>query len=611
MTATPGSRLTPGELARNTVITARLVGEHLHDDPMMLLFQSTRRLPRRIVRPMAAIAKRLANVTKRRGGLAFAAWAAGNDGEAQQIVAAGLESRAASRGPEHSRDTRWLGEIALQLGLADAAEQYAAMLAPESRAGRGLRSRLRWYRGDMSGALGALSGTSRSESRSRRRLASEIATMDAGWSPSLVERGAYDESKPDDAKTRILHLLTNSLPHTFSGYTMRSHAVLRAQAAAGMQPTAVTRLGYPVAIGAPLANTLDIVDDIDYYRLLPAKMAETPAARLQQQATLLAQLVDDLRPGILHTTTHFTNALVAKAVARSRGIPWVYEVRGLLEDTWAAGRADPVAALESERYRAFKAKETECMLDADLVVTLGAPMRDLLIERGVPADKTIVVPNAIDDRLLDFDDIAPAEARAALDLPRDGIWVGTVSSLVDYEGLDTLVDAVASARTSGRDVRLLIVGDGVSRSRLMQKAQDAGLGTAAVFTGRVPKSATPDYFRALDVFCVPRRDLPVCRMVSPLKPVEAMGMRRPLIVSDLPALAELIDDGRNGIAVAPDDAAAFAHAIAKLGDDPAVRRSMGESGHRQVRQQRTWSQNAAKYQRAYESLRPAIARTAR
>ena len=92
-------------------------------------------------------------------------------------------------------------------------------------------------------------------------------------------------------------------------------------------------------VGIPWARREDVVDGIAYNRLLPRRLAGDAAARLDQYARLLAAEVERLRPAALHTTTHFTNALVVRSVAEAFGLPWVYEVRGQRADSWAATRA--------------------------------------------------------------------------------------------------------------------------------------------------------------------------------------------------------------------------------------------------------------------------------
>ena len=142
-------------------------------------------------------------------------------------------------------------------------------------------------------------------------------------------------------------------------------------------------------------------------------------------------------------------------------------------------------------------------------------LRDDLVARGLSPDRVTVVPNAVDDALLDpARDLSAREARARLGLPEDGLWVGTVTSVVDYEGLDLLVRAVAELRSEGRDIRAAIVGDGTARPALLELVDSLGLTDAVVLPGRVPSSTAHDWHRALDIFAVPRRDSEVTRTVT-------------------------------------------------------------------------------------------------
>ncbi|WNB85187.1 glycosyltransferase [Cellulomonas sp. ATA003] len=402
----------------------------------------------------------------------------------------------------------------------------------------------------MSEAI-ALAGGPTGSAHLRDRLDSEARTLEPGWWPRLpVTGGSVGTGAPltSDDGVAAFHVLTNSLPHTQSGYTLRSHAVLTAQRDAGIRVEAATRLAYPVSIGVLHARHCDTVDGIAYRRAIPVRTARHAEDRAQQTAELLLPHVERFRPHVLHTTTNFANALVTRALAERLGVPWVYEVRGLLEETWVAGRptaAERERADRSERHRLLRARETEMARAADAVVTLSATLRDELVDRGVPAGTITVVPNGVDTELLTRRS-SPSAARHVVGLPGEGFWVGTVSSLVDYEGLDTLIDAVVELRRRGVDARALVVGDGVSRPHLERRAALAGLGAHAVFTGRVPRHLAPDHHEALDVFVVPRRDLQVCRKVTPSKPLEAMAVGRPVVVSDVPALAELVEPHGSG-----------------------------------------------------------------
>src|SRR5699024_2348616 len=351
----------------------------------------------------------------------------------------------------------------------------------------------------------------------------------------------------------VLHLLTNSLPHTQSGYSLRSHNILTALRAHGIESIALTRTGYPVMVGKLLCADEDVIDGIRYRRTLPDRLADTPEERLEQEVDEALRIVREFRPHVLHATTDYRTALVAQAVSAATGIPWVLEVRGLMEKTWIASLpSDDLQrrAAESEKVRRIAEIEGELARSASAVMTLGRTMAEVLHVRGVAPQRITQVPNGIDASLLD-EDMSPDQARSAVaaDLPPGAIAVGAVSALVDYEGFDTLLRTVAqvlrdeSAPAHVREqLHVVLAGDGTAAPQLAELARDLDLEDRVLMPGRVPRAEARHWAQALDVVIVPRKDLEVSRTVTPQKPVEAMALGRPVVVSDLPALRETITD---------------------------------------------------------------------
>jgi glycosyltransferase involved in cell wall biosynthesis len=157
-------------------------------------------------------------------------------------------------------------------------------------------------------------------------------------------------------------------------------------------------------------------------------------------------------------------------------------------------------------------------------------------------------------------------------------------------------------RAEGSPVRVLLVGDGAERPALLAQVEQLGLGDRAALPGRVGPTAAMAAYCALDVFVVPRRDVRVAQLVTPLKPVEAMALGVPVIASRLPALAELLADGRAGLLVPPEDPRALADAIARIRGDTALRADLLAAGRDEVAQRRTWQQVARSYRKLYEQL---------
>ncbi len=396
---------------------------------------------------------------------------------------------------------------------------------------------------------------------------------------------------------RVLHLVTNGVPYKQAGYTVRTRKLTEAQRAAGLDPHVVTRIGFPVAQGVLDARPSQIVGGVPQHRLLPPWLPYGQAALLTRNAELAARLVERLRPAVLHAATDHGNGRVALALREAYGLPVVYEVRGFLEETWLTQA--PGRSRDDATYRARRELETRCMREADLVLTLGAAMRAEIVARGVPADRVLIAPNAVDEEFL-----APppdgAPLRARLGIAPDEFVVGTVSSLTPYEGIDTLLLAGAELRRLGVPLRLLIVGDGPERAHLERLAGRLGLsGGAALFTGRVPHDQVRGFHAVLDVFAVPRTDERVCRLVTPLKPVEAMASGLPVAASDLTALAELVEPGVTGQLISPQSPQAWAEALKTLLYSQERRIEWGAAARAVVARERTWARVADTTREAY------------
>jgi glycosyltransferase involved in cell wall biosynthesis len=239
---------------------------------------------------------------------------------------------------------------------------------------------------------------------------------------------------------------------------------------------------------------------------------------------------------------------------------------------------------------------------ADLVVTLSGPMRDEIVYRhGVPADRVRVVPNAVDlSRFTPIDRDLLLREKLGL---TGSFTLGYVSNLRDgREGHEVLIEAIARLRRQGRGVNSLLVGDGVRRTELQQLARQLGVARDVVFTGNVPFDQVAAYYAQIDLFVIPRTDERAARMVSPMKPFEAMAMRIPLLVSDLPALVEIAGDDERAHRFRAGDADSLARVAATLIDAPDVLHRLAESAAYWVRRERSWSVVAARFSDAYHEL---------
>ncbi|GAB6900988.1 glycosyltransferase family 4 protein [Kineosporia succinea] len=494
----------------------------------------------------------------------------------------------------------------------------AARRSPKDMRVARLRSQVLARTGQLSDAVAeasrlAMTAPSGKNVRLQRAVQGRFVETDPGWRPRVP--GAHPAVLAEPVPGRVLYLAKESMPHRNNGYCTRTHETLLAVKGAGRDPVAVTLPGFPSVTSDRTAGPSSTVDGIEYHHVMPGAAqlsAVTWEEYVQLTTTTFARQVARVRPQVLHAGSGhrgYDLGVVGQALSDWAGLPWIYEVRSFFETTWTA---DERYAEHAEYYRRRFAAETRAMRAADAVVTLSGPMREEIVHgHGVPEDKVFVIPNAVDLQRFQPE---PRDTAMRTRLGLDGTFVlGYVSNLDHYrEGQEVLLSAAALLRAQGLPVSVLLVGEGRRRAELEAHAAELGLGAAAVFAGSVPFDEVPQWYAQIDLFVVPRVPERAGRMVSPMKPFEAMAMEIPLLVSDLPALVEIAGDeqGRAGVFTAGDPSS-LAQVVAHLTDHPEDLAKRVAEAADWVRRERTWSGNGKAFDAVYAFAEQRYAERAR
>ena len=403
-------------------------------------------------------------------------------------------------------------------------------------------------------------------------------------------------------KNKALYFLHNSLPWDSQGYATRSHAIIKSLNSNGWNAEGITRLGYPYdrhdVTNSQNVSAKEVIDTVTYNRL-GRKVGQISGTfnYISRYCERSASFIQSIKPEIIHAASNYWNGLAATHLASEVGVPSVYEVRGL----WEVTRRSATPGYEfTMSYRFYVKLETQAALQASHVFALTGALRDELVQRGVPASKITLLPNAVDEtrffpipRNLELEKKFGYEGKTV---------IGYVGSLLAYEGLDLLLQAAAQLAKVRDDFRVLIVGSGVEHENLMELAKKLGLGEIVHFTGRVPHSAVEQYYSLVDIAPFPRLPLPVCEMVSPLKPFEAMAMEKSCIVSSCAALTEIVQDEVTGRVFEKGSYESLATVLIDMLDNPEQTQLYGKAGRTWVLENRTWSKNAKIVQEVYEKL---------
>lgn len=217
--------------------------------------------------------------------------------------------------------------------------------------------------------------------------------------------------------------------------------------------------------------------------------------------------------------------------------------------------------------------------------------RMISIEKVKP-HKTAMIPAALVQR----ERQASRDVRADLGIPFDAPVVGTVASMRAQKAQDVLVDAFVELLRSLPDAHLLIVGDGVTRGDVEAHVRLRGVGERVHFTGNRPD--VPDFIDAFDV-SVLSSDFEG----TPLFVFESMAQGKPVVATAVGGLREVLEDGRSGVLVPPQDPPALARALEALLRDPARREAIAAAGRERL-EDFTIERAAQRFASLYEELLP-------
>ncbi len=352
-------------------------------------------------------------------------------------------------------------------------------------------------------------------------------------------------------KNSIVYVVNHSFPYSSNGYAVRTHGIASALVKQGVTVFVLNRPGRPWDLPGYTAASSNMSHDIDgvsyrFYRT-PSCKGVSLEMYLSMAIEFYKETFQNLEPCMVLAASNWENALPAGIAARELGLPFCYEVRGF----WELSRASREPEfLNSQAFRNERELESLVAQSADRVYTLNTFMRQELLQRGVSEERIDIVPNAYGE--------LPDLSRPSL-VTKTDIGINTnyvvayIGSFAEYEGLEDLIAACATLRSSGLDLSLLLVGsanpfgsddkiDNCEKcSGFKAVATKLGFAEHLYLPGRVAPDKLADYYKMIDLVVIPRKALPVCELVSPIKPYEAMAFGKAVLFSDVAPLKELAE----------------------------------------------------------------------
>jgi glycosyltransferase involved in cell wall biosynthesis len=299
----------------------------------------------------------------------------------------------------------------------------------------------------------------------------------------------------------------------------------------------------------------------------------------------LSELLNKMDSDILHTHTPppFTSYYAAK-ISKKKNIPLVLTYHCDLEIPGIFGGF--IVGIYRRTFEPYTLKQTD-----NIIVhtkTYGSTSR--AIWRFAPA----IIPSAV-DALLFHPNVSGERIRESYDLSSFNV-VLYVGRLRHHKGLEYMIE---SAKYTPENVKYLIVGGGDFEIYLKNLAKKIGVSNKIIFTGEIPNEKLPEYYAACDVFLLPS----VSRLEAfGLVILEAMASGKPVIVSDIPGVREVIENNVEGLLAEPLNSKDIAEKIKFLIADKELREKMGKNGRKKVEEKYQISTIARQVEKVYRDV---------
>lgn len=252
---------------------------------------------------------------------------------------------------------------------------------------------------------------------------------------------------------------------------------------------------------------------------------------------------------IVGTSPQIFTTCAAFAAALLKRRPWVFELR----DLWPAS-IKAVGAMRSERtLKALEGLELFLYRRATAIVAVTNSFKRDLVERGIDGAKISIATNGVD---LSRFKPQPKDPSLVAQYGLTGKFVaGYIGTHGMAHGLDTLLDAAAKLQKSDMNdvIRILFIGDGAARVRLIERAKELQLRNV-IFIESVPKEAVARFWALLDLAIIHLRKDPVFEAVIPSKLFECMGMGIPVLHGVAGESADIVRSYELGSTFEPEDA---------------------------------------------------------
>ena len=345
------------------------------------------------------------------------------------------------------------------------------------------------------------------------------------------------------------------------------------------------------------AGRPDMPSEGDYRGARIERVVSTDANFLRRATAFSRTVARHLESHPPYDVVHFRSiwgGLPAVAAQSRLGHRTLFEVNGLpsveLKYHYPSVRGLPIL----DRLRQ---QEAAVLCRADQIICPSRVTAEYVRSLGVAAERIAVIPNGVDTALF-----APQDGADLSDERPTLLYLGTLAA---WQGVELLLSALPLVLQE-RAIRLRVVGRGRKdrRKALQKRVRKSELAELVALDGALPHDTIPQVVNQAAVCVAPLmfNDRNVTQGCCPIKVLEYMACRRPVVAANLPVVRELVRDGVEALLFEPDDVDDLTRCLLRLLEDAELAERLAANGYERARREFTWDIAREGLLAVYESL---------
>jgi glycosyltransferase involved in cell wall biosynthesis len=317
---------------------------------------------------------------------------------------------------------------------------------------------------------------------------------------------------------------------------------------------------------------------------------------------ILLEGVDPNGYDLIHGHNPLDFARAGMKYAGQQNLPFLYEAHMLIYDEVASRKRAGVPSSLNRMAKKIARRYELNLINNSSRVIVQTDFLKVRIERiyDTPPEKIVLVPNGVDTERFQ-----PSGSREEIESMRakhgwDEYTVILYCGFLDHiNGVDFLLHTARTVRNEGaKKPKFIFAGDGPFRDLICRAARRDP--ERFEYLGVIGHSALPLLYQAADIFVIPRPPSLAAESLIPLKLLEVMAMEAVVLVSDMPAMLEVIEDGQSGFVFRGGDTIDFTRKLGFLIRNAERLTRQRKEARRRVASAFSWSRSRDILHRIYQ-----------